>query len=345
MTPEVLKALVEGVVEGITPEILELIRTRHATIEAKVAEQGRELEALAGLLREISLRADEQKSLPGVPGPTGPAGPAGRDGVDGAPGPAGERGEAGAVGQDGAAGAAGERGADGAPGPQGERGADGAPGDKGDPGPAGPQGDPGPAGEVGPAGPAGAAGARGEDGAAGAPGQKGADGTPGRDGVGLAGAVIDRDGALVVTLTDGSTKSLGLVVGTKGDPGRDGTNGRDGVGHDDVDERVEDGGRVLVREYKLAGQVVKTFRHTLATTIYRGVFRDGKSYEAGDAVTWAGHMWVATASTDLKPGAGEDAAKAWTMAVRRGDQGKTGNIGPAGPQGPRGGQGATGRSY
>jgi hypothetical protein len=38
----------------------------------------------------------------------------------------------------------------------------------------------------------------------------------GRDGVGMAGAMIDREGQLVITMTDGSTKALGTVVGTDG---------------------------------------------------------------------------------------------------------------------------------
>lgn len=38
----------------------------------------------------------------------------------------------------------------------------------------------------------------------------------GRDGVGMAGAMIDREGQLVITMTDGSTKALGTVVGADG---------------------------------------------------------------------------------------------------------------------------------
>ncbi len=37
-----------------------------------------------------------------------------------------------------------------------------------------------------------------------------------KDGIGLAGAVIDRAGSLIITLTDGSTRELGRVVGTDG---------------------------------------------------------------------------------------------------------------------------------
>ena len=53
-----------------------------------------------------------------------------------------------------------------------------------------------------------------------------------KDGVGLAGAVIDRDGNLVITTTEGIPHNLGQVVGrdgtdgAKGDPGKDGEIGR-----------------------------------------------------------------------------------------------------------------------
>src|SRR3546814_16152334 len=41
----------------------------------------------------------------------------------------------------------------------------------------------------------------------------------GAPGVGLAGAMLDRDGNLVVTTSDGQAHNLGLVVGTAGKPG------------------------------------------------------------------------------------------------------------------------------
>lgn len=51
---------------------------------------------------------------------------------------------------------------------------------------------------------------------AGPPGEKGDPGERGEDGVGIAGALIDRTGALVLTLSDGSTRELGQVVGRDG---------------------------------------------------------------------------------------------------------------------------------
>lgn len=66
---------------------------------------------------------------------------------------------------------------------------------------------------------------RGEKGERGLPGDAGA---PGRDGVGLAGALIDRSGVLVLTLTDGTTRELGAVIGKDGEPGPRGEPGEKG---------------------------------------------------------------------------------------------------------------------
>lgn len=61
-----------------------------------------------------------------------------------------------------------------------------------------------------------------------------------KDGVGLAGALIDREGNLAITLTDGSVKTLGSVIGKDGSNGRDGRDGIDGKDADfaRVDEVV-----------------------------------------------------------------------------------------------------------
>jgi hypothetical protein len=54
---------------------------------------------------------------------------------------------------------------------------------------------------------------------------------------------------------------------------------------------------------------------------YQGVFQDGKAYELGDVVTWAGSTWHCNAPTETKPGEG---AHAWTLMVKRGRDGKDG---------------------
>ena len=52
---------------------------------------------------------------------------------------------------------------------------------------------------------------------------------------------------------------------------------------------------------------------------FAGVFVDGKSYELGDMVTWAGSSWHCNEATTTRPGEG---AKAWTLMVKRGRDGK-----------------------
>lgn len=54
---------------------------------------------------------------------------------------------------------------------------------------------------------------------------------------------------------------------------------------------------------------------------YCGVFVDGKSYDVGELVTWGGSMWHCNEATETKPG---DGSKSWTLAVKRGRDGKGG---------------------
>jgi hypothetical protein len=144
------------------------------------------------------------------------------------------------------------------------------------------------------------------------PPQKGADG---KDGVGLAGAMIDREGALVVTLSDGKAVPLGSVVG------KDGEAGKAGLGFRDMDiERPDE--RTLRFKFARDDQE-EVYDIHLEHPIYRGVFKAGEVYGLGDAVTWAGSLWIcgADATTD-KPGEGSDA---WQLAVKKGRDGKDGS--------------------
>ena len=77
-----------------------------------------------------------------------------------------------------------------------------------------------------------ATGANGVDGADGQNGQNGLDGvngTDGADGLGIANAVINDSGELVITYTDGTQVNLGRVVGQDGADGQDGQDGQDAV--------------------------------------------------------------------------------------------------------------------
>lgn len=56
---------------------------------------------------------------------------------------------------------------------------------------------------------------------------------------------------------------------------------------------------------------------------YLGVYQDGKTYDVGELVTWAGSAWHCNEATTTKPG---DGSKAWTLMVKRGRDGKDGQL-------------------
>lgn len=155
----------------------------------------------------------------------------------------------------------------------------------------------------------------------------GKDGINGKDGVGLAGALIDRAGELVVTLTNGQAKKLGPVVGKDGDPGQP---GRDGFALEDFDASVMDDGRTVLLSF--AGKNLDySVELGFPVMLYRGVFTDG-SYSKGDTVTWGGSLWHCDADkTDSKPG---DGSKDWTLCAKKGRDGKDGVVKDAKPPQP-----------
>jgi hypothetical protein len=161
-------------------------------------------------------------------------------------------------------------------------------------------------------------GTDGKDGADGRHGEKGADGTDGKDGVGLAGALLDKSGALVVTLTDGSMRELGLVVGRDGVDGAKGDPGRDGLQVTDFDTDLSADGRFLTLILQNDEAKIE-HRLQLPTMIYRGGFKEGETYLEGDCVTFGGSLWHCSAETTEKPIEGRDC---WQLAARKGRDGK-----------------------
>lgn len=128
-------------------------------------------------------------------------------------------------------------------------------------------------------------------------------------------ALVDRDGNLILTLSDGGTRSLGGVIGKDGSPGE---NGRDGLSASDVDINVLDDGRTL--EFSLTqGDTIHAFEIAFPFPIYQGVFEEERTYVPGDMVTWGGSMWHCDDPKGLKPGAPESG---WTLAVKVGRPGK-----------------------
>jgi hypothetical protein len=147
----------------------------------------------------------------------------------------------------------------------------------------------------------------GQSGMPGERGPEGPEGKPGRDG---------RDGLPGVP---GAAGDKGL----DGRHGKDGLDGKDGVGIDDFEE-LFDGERTWTHRYLRGGKVVKEYVWQTSTEIYRGVYIEGKTYDRGDRVTWAGSEWHANETTNTKPG---DGSKAWTLTVKRGRDGKDGRDG------------------
>lgn len=150
--------------------------------------------------------------------------------------------------------------------------------------------------------------------------------------VGLTGAVIDRDGGLVLTLSNGSQQDVGQVVGRSVEPDAVAAMVRaevaripapkDGFGFDDLSAQLAADERTLLLRFT-RGDEVKEFPLVMPVVLDRGVFREGTTYEKGDACTFGGSLWIAQDRTSAKPDA---LASGWRLAVKRGRDGKDGEM-------------------
>ena len=168
-----------------------------------------------------------------------------------------------------------------------------------------------------------APGRDGKDGENGKDGRDGIDGKPGEkgaDGIGLAGAFINRDGDLTITLTNGEVKCLGPVVGKDGGNGQDGKDGADGVGFDDL--QVEQDGEGGVTLKFLRGGIAKEFPLHFAIPTYRGYYREGRKVKAGNVVTHKGHAWIANRDAESTPCL--ENKEDWSLMVKAGRDGRDG---------------------
>lgn len=171
-------------------------------------------------------------------------------------------------------------------------------GEKGDAGAAGKDGAPGVAGVDGKDGSAGRDGVDGKDGAPGV-GERGERGEKGERGDGVKDAIIDNAGNLILTFTDGSTKSLGRVVGESFS--------------DFAIEYLPDTHEIAMRA-TCAG-VTKSLRYPAGGIRALGYWRDGKSAKAGEAVSLGGCLYIAKVDTKAKPSYDHPD---WFLAVQRG---------------------------
>ena len=159
----------------------------------------------------------------------------------------------------------------------------------------------------------------GRDGKDGKDGRDGANGEKGADGIGIADAMIDRAGELVVTFVDGRMKNLGPVIGKDG---RDGNNGRDGA--DFTDCHIEYDGERTITIRGRGGDIVKT----MPIPMDKGYWREGMSSEKGDIVTHDGSAWIALKDTKAKPGI--EHKEDWRLFARKGRDGERGQKGADG---------------
>jgi len=167
----------------------------------------------------------------------------------------------------------------------------------------------------------------GKDGRDGEPGAPGKDGERGADGIGLADALIDRDGALVLTLTDGRTKSLGVVLGRDGAAGKD---GRDGLSMAEVAREYDAEGHEVVERWTVAGEQ-RELRYPAGGIRPGGFWREGMKCFAAQAITHDGALWIAKRDTAARPCL--ENAEDWQLAARKGRDGRDGKDGkpPPGP--------------
>ena len=142
-------------------------------------------------------------------------------------------------------------------------------------------------------------------------GDAGEPGADGKDGAGVADLLIGRDGNLVATMTDGRTKSLGLVVGKDGAAGRDGKDGADFT-HVEIEY---DGERTIIVRGK-DGEI----RKNVPVPLDRGYWREGMESKQADIVTHDGNAWIALRDTKAKPD--HSNKEDWRLFARRGRDGR-----------------------
>jgi len=131
----------------------------------------------------------------------------------------------------------------------------------------------------------------------------------GADGVGLAGAMIDRTGELVITTTKGEPIRLGAVVGK---------DGHDGLSFESASgEYIPERGFVLTLA---AGD--RSTEFVLPYMVHRGFHRDGLGMKAGQSVTHDGALWIAKRDNASRPCL--ENADDWILAARKGRDGKDG---------------------
>lgn len=137
------------------------------------------------------------------------------------------------------------------------------------------------------------------------PPQRGEKGDKGDAGVGVAGAVINRSGELVITTSDGRAYELGCVQG------------KDALSVDDLAATFDiERGIVLTLG---AGEIKKELAVKVPVLRHVGFWQPGMVADAGNTTTHNGSLWIATRATRQEPGY---QSTDWTLAARKGADGQ-----------------------
>lgn len=269
--------------------------------------------------------------------------PEARDGRDGVPGPRGLPGDRGEKGEKGERGDPGAKGNDGVPGPPGEKGEPGVRGASGEKGEKGEDAEPIDLRDV-IAELANASEIKtlltllvaeavqaqpvrdGKDGQPGIQGERGEKGEPGREGSGIADLLIDRDGKLVATMTDGRMKILGAVIGRDGANGKD---GRDGLSAENFTREYLPDTHEIRERWSCAGEQ-KELVYPAGGIRHGGYWREGTRAKSGQTWVRGGTCFIATCDTTESP---TRESKDWQIFASKGRDGLDGKDGkpPPGP--------------
>lgn len=127
-----------------------------------------------------------------------------------------------------------------------------------------------------------------------------------KDGIGIAGAMIDREGSLLITTSNGEVKNLGRV---------EGKDGNDGLSLESFEmEYLPESHEIEMTAS--CGDRVKSVKFYAGGIRSGGYWREGKSAKAGEAWAYGGNLWIATRDgTTEEPKAG---AQDWYLAARKG---------------------------
>lgn len=132
----------------------------------------------------------------------------------------------------------------------------------------------------------------------------------GKDGLGMAGAMIDRDGNLQITMTDGTVKDLGRV---------EGKDGQDGVSLDSLEREYLTETHEIRETWTVAGRK-KELTYPAGGIRHGGYWADGTKAVAGSVWNLHGNAFIAIKDTSSKPDVG---ASDWALFVRKGKDGET----------------------